>query len=76
MSNAVDKFQHGQRVRLTEAGRSLYRNVARKDRLGTVVGFGYQPHVVGVVPDGTKTRHSFHMDFWEPLPATPELQHD
>lgn len=61
---AREKFQRGQRVRLSDEGRA--RTGARREFVATVVGYGREDHLVTIIRDGLKTRECYHMKFLEP----------
>lgn len=63
---ARETFTKGQVVVLTVEGHSMRPHAGRR---GVVTGFGRQPHLVQVRPDGCKTAMSYHMKFWRPLTA-------
>lgn len=69
-ANAESKFQIGQRVQMTEQGLVRRLDEVNRRRTGMVAGFPVQgvgdtAKLVYVVRDGTKTKQSYHMDFWE-----------
>lgn len=76
---ARERFTVGQRVKAT---RDAFVNgaVDTPEVYGTVVGFARSnPYEVGIVLEGRKTRHNWHVTFWSPAPthdstepATPE----
>lgn len=68
--NAKDKFQEGQRVRMTEEAIAQHLQGTSNRRSGVVkgfpsTGFGDIPRLVYIVRDGTRTKVSYHMKFWE-----------
>jgi hypothetical protein len=64
---ARDKFNLGDRVKLSAEGRAFFAARRKHDKLGTVVGFGLRriSPVVGIRLDGNKSIYSYHADFWE-----------
>lgn len=68
-------FRVGQRVELTEDGLRQFDFQQRKSALrkakntGVVVGFGREPNIVRVIPDGVFTVSAFHAKFWKPIEA-------
>ena len=59
---AWDKFEIGQRVRLTKEGQVACPKTAH---LGTVLGFSVEGDIVRVRVDKNKSAVSYHVDFWE-----------
>lgn len=69
--SAQEKFKIGQRVRMTEKAIAQYLQGTNDRRTGVVTGFpitgyGNTFNLVYVTRDGTYTKSSYHMDFWEP----------
>lgn len=70
MDTAKEKFSEGQRVRMTKKAIAQYLQGTSDRRTGVVkgfptTGFGNIPKLVYIVRDGTRTKVSYHMDFWE-----------
>lgn len=60
--NARDKFKKGDRVRLSDVGRTRLQG----DRPGTVTGFSPRhKQCVRVLRDGNKQPVTYHMNCWE-----------
>jgi hypothetical protein len=72
MASARDKFRRGDRVLMAEDCPTTRDG---KRRLGTVIGFGHRPELVTVLLDGTVTRHSYHMRFWERVLESQQSDH-
>lgn len=75
---AKDKFQIGQRVRMSEKAISQHLQGTTDRRTGVVVGFpkfgiGNVSHLVYVLRDGLRTKDSYHMDFWESVEEATQL---
>ena len=71
---ARHKFRIGQRVKMTaeaiagNLGATRHGRTRRSsDNTGTVKGYGREPHLVRVLPDGVATVASYHADYCEPL---------
>ena len=70
MDTAKEKFSEGQRVQMTAKAIAQGLEGTSNRRTGVVkgfptIGFGDIPKLVYVVRDGTRTKVSYHMDFWE-----------
>jgi len=70
MDAAKEKFSEGQRVRMTKKAIAQYLQGTSDRRTGVVrgfptTGFGDISKLVYIVRDGTRTKVSYHMDFWE-----------
>lgn len=80
--NLARVFPEGLRVKLTRRGREQNLLPRSKNFKGVVVGYGYSYPVPGVLerewplvrvrPDGYKSVHSYHPDFWEPVETFEE----
>lgn len=74
MTTARDKFQEGQQVRMTQRALDQYLDGTSRRRTGVIKGFvtyapfGDASKLVYVVRDGERSKKSYHMDFWEPIP--------
>lgn len=71
---AAEKFKRGDKVK--PARRLLERRKMKyPDRHGTVAGFGstWHPETLYVIPDGTHSWQSFHMDDWEKVEDEPSV---
>lgn len=79
MSDIVARrvFFVGQRVELSEEGARSFGVSSERPRgsqrrgkdTGVVMGFGREPHIVRVRPDGIKTTSAWHATFWKPIKA-------
>lgn len=70
--SARDKFNKGDRVRLSESGRKRLHK-GDVDRPGTVVGFSQLKECVRILRDGNTEPMTYHMNYWDvvELPALP-----
>lgn len=62
--SASSMFRIGMRVVATEKYHDSFGRTV--PRLGTVVGFGFSPHLVRVKRDGREAIISYHYSFWQP----------
>lgn len=62
---ARTKFQKGDRVRLSSAGREHFRVNPPKVQTGVVTGFPRNLFFVHIRIDGERSGASWHMDFWD-----------
>jgi hypothetical protein len=67
MMTAKQKFEKGDRVRLTVAGYNQFRHRRMKSDEGIVAGSCRDPELVKVIVDGIKTVEWYHADFWEKI---------
>ena len=70
------KFRIGQRVRLSKSGKEIllpWKKKMTSSTKGTVKAH-FSPLGVIVHVDGYAKPTSYHMDFWEPIPASPSTR--
>lgn len=66
--NTRDKFQIGQRVKMSPRAVSAMPPDRGASTSGEVVGYGRDSTLVRVRRDGRKTADTWHMDLWEREP--------
>ena len=64
---AKQKFQIGDRVKLSHAGHEQFKYMYMRSHRGTVTGYGRSPHMVAVKLDKRITPDRYHVDFWEKM---------
>ncbi len=63
-ARAKDRFEIGQRVKLSDDGIQLFAGRVRGG-IGVVVGFGRKPELVRILREGRKQPETYHEKFWK-----------